>query len=90
MNCNVYVVWDSVAEEAGPPFVAVNDGIARRMYKNMNIPEALKGDYQLVRIGYYNSKDMQLAIDIPYKLTEEGEEPYYVSNFVEDLEVTNE
>jgi len=83
MNHNVYVVWDSVAEEAGPPFVAVNDGIARRMYKNMNIPESLKGDYYLVRIGYYNSKDMQLAIDIPYTLTDLAEEPF-------KLEVSNE
>lgn len=83
MNYNVYVVWDSVAEEAGPPFTAVNDGIAKRMFLNMNIPQGIKSDYSLVRIGFYNSKDMQLAIDIPYTITETGEEPA-------KLEVNNE
>lgn len=72
MIYNVYTVYDNVAEEAGPPFTAVNDGIARRMFKNMNIPESLKSDYKLVRIGFYDSKDMQLAIDEPYEVTDKA------------------
>ena len=72
MIFNVYTVFDIVAEEAGPPFTAVNDGIARRMFKNMNIPESLKSDYKLVRIGFYDSKDMQLSIDEPYEVTDKA------------------
>jgi len=58
MMYNVYVVYDKVAEEAGPPFCAVNDGIAMRQYASMGIPEALQRDYTLNMIGYYDSKDM--------------------------------
>ena len=76
MIYNVYTVYDKVAEEAGPPFTAVNDNIARRMFANMNIPQALKSDYQLVRIGFYDSKDMQLAVDEPYCLTEKAKEDF--------------
>lgn len=72
MIYNVYTVYDKVAEEAGPPFTAVNDGIARRMFKNMNIPESLKSDYKLIRIGFYDSKDVQLAIDEPYEITDKA------------------
>ena len=72
MIYNVYTVYDNVAEEAGPPFVAVNDGIARRMFKNMNIPESLKSDYKLVRIGFYDSKDMLLAMDELYEITDKA------------------
>ena len=72
MIYNVYTVYDSVTQEAGPPFTAVNDGIARRMFKNMNIPESFKSDYKLARIGFYDSKDVQLAIDEPYEVTDKA------------------
>ena len=74
MVFNVYVIYDKVAEEAGPPFTAVNDGIAQRMFAQMNIPLSLRNDYEIVRIAYYDSKDMQITLDEPYKLTEKGME----------------
>lgn len=33
MKRNLYVIYDRVAEESGPIFEAVNDGIANRRYK---------------------------------------------------------
>ena len=72
MVYGVYVVYDKVAEEAGPPFTAVNDGIAQRMFGQMNIPLSLRADYQLVRIAYYDSKDMQITLDESYTLTEKA------------------
>ena len=72
MLYNVYVVYDKVAEEAGPPFTAVNDGIAQRMFAQMNIPLSLRGDYQLFRIACYDSKDMQIIEHNSYSLTEKA------------------
>ena len=72
MVYGVYVVYDKVAEEAGPPLTAVNDGIAQRMFAQMNIPLSLRADYQLVRIAYYDSKDMQITLDESYTLTEKA------------------
>lgn len=57
MQYNIYSVYDKTAEEFGPPFVAVNDGVAKRQYKNFGIPEALQDEYELHCIGTFDSKD---------------------------------
>lgn len=64
MLYNVYTVYDKTAEEAGPPFVAVNNGVAIREYRNMGIPEALKDEYSLHLIGYYDSKKMDIVPNV--------------------------
>nr|QJB20394.1 MAG: nonstructural protein [Microvirus sp.] len=74
MIYNVYVVYDKVAEEAGPPFTAVNDAVAQRMFAQMNIPLSLRSEYDLVRVAFYDSKDMLLSPDSPYCLTQKGKE----------------
>lgn len=65
---NVYVVYDKVAEEAGPPFVAVNDGVARRKYAEImrDCPDSLRGDYELQMIGYYDSKEPSITPELQY------------------------
>ena len=57
MQYNIYTIYDKTAEEFGPPFIAVNDGVAKREYKNLGIPEALKDEYELHVVGTYESKD---------------------------------
>lgn len=73
MIYNVYVVKDKLAEEAGPPFTAVNNSVAIRQYKQMGIPEALKDEYSLHLIGFYDSKEMTVVpseIAIPVEVEE--------------------
>lgn len=76
MEINIYCIYDKVAEESGPLFTAVNDGIAIRQFRNIPIPPSLKNDYQLCRIGTYNTKDMSIipevlyTIEIPHQLEE--------------------
>ncbi|QXP44129.1 MAG: nonstructural protein [Arizlama microvirus] len=64
MLYNVYVVKDKLAQEAGPPFVAVNDKVALRQFKQMGIPEVLKKEYELLKIGYYDSLEVTITPDI--------------------------
>lgn len=71
MVLNIYTVYDKVAEEAGPLFQAVNDGIALRNYRNMQIPESLKNDYSLYRIGTYDTVTMEIVPEFVYSLLEE-------------------
>jgi len=73
MLYNVYTVKDLLAEEAGPPFIAVNDKVALRQYQSMGIPESLKDQYELIKIGYYDSIDLSITPDIIYSVIK-GEE----------------
>lgn len=68
MLYNIYVVNDKMAEEAGPPFVAVNDNVALRHYRNLGIPELVKNDYELLCIGTYDSKGMFVTPELSYML----------------------
>lgn len=68
MLYNVYSVYDKTAEEFGPPFVAVNDGVAKREFKNLGIPEALKDEYELHMLCTYDSKTGDLIPEIKYTL----------------------
>lgn len=72
MLYNVYVVRDKLAEEAGPPFTAVNDKVALRQFQSMGIPESLKDEYELLKIGYYDSIDVSITPLVSYTLTGES------------------
>jgi len=63
MKTSVYVIFDRVAEESGPLFEAVNDGIALRNFKNVleNVPSYQRGDYRLFKVGEYTNKPIQLV-----------------------------
>lgn len=53
----MYTIYDKVAQEAGPLFLAKNDAVALRMvtnspeFKNMNL-----GDFELYLVGTYDSE----------------------------------
>lgn len=49
----LYTVYDVVAGEMGPPNLAVNDGVAARMYRGEmdKLPPYLKRDYKLLYLG---------------------------------------
>lgn len=55
MYLKLYTVYDSVAEEAGPIFQAVNDAVALRNYNNMmaSTPHVNKDEYKLLCIGTF-------------------------------------
>lgn len=61
MQTNLYVIYDKVAEESGPVYQAVNDGVAVRQFKSTieKIPSSLRDEYQLVCIGMYDSKTLK-------------------------------
>lgn len=67
MKHGVYVIYDKVAEESGPMFEAVNNGVALRQACNVlkPLPPTLIDDYQLVKIGEYDTKDMQIYVIPP-------------------------
>jgi len=67
MKHGVYVIYDKVAEESGPMFEAVNNGVALRQACNVlkPLPPTLIDDYQLVKIGEYDTKDMQIYVMPP-------------------------
>lgn len=72
MQSHVYTVFDRVADEAGPVFVAKNDGIALRSCAHMlrEVGAENQGDYILLRIGTYESSPVRLTgFDIPVQVT---------------------
>lgn len=67
MRHGVYVIYDRIAEESGPMFEATNDGVALRQACNVlkPLPASLLDDYQLVKIGEYDTKEMQVYVIPP-------------------------
>lgn len=62
MQHRLYAVFDKVAEEAGPVFTAVNDGIAIRQFRNLSrdIPPYDKESYVLLYLGNYDSSKVKI------------------------------
>lgn len=57
----LYTIMDTVAKEAGPPFMAKNDGTALRSYYHTVQSNKLNQDeYILYRIGAYNPENMEI------------------------------
>lgn len=60
MKTNIYTIYDRIAEEAGPLFQAVNDGVAiRRTVSFMLDLDVNSTDYKLLKIGYFENIDLQ-------------------------------
>lgn len=59
---NVYTILDRAAEEYGPPFIAKNDEVAKRNFVNLlnEVPAHVKKDYELIRIGNFNTESGNL------------------------------
>ena len=54
----IYAVFDKVAEEFGPPFVAKNDGIALRQFEDFRrerLPPHIVGDFSLYRLADWDN-----------------------------------
>lgn len=64
---NIYTIQDTVAEEFGPPFTAVNEGIARRHYERLMKDVSDKREFRLCLIGtFVPSKGVIVnTVDIP-------------------------
>lgn len=61
---NIYVIYDKLAEEAGPLFIAVNDEVAKRQYEQTMQHVTTKADYLLYRIGFYDNVNMEVVPDV--------------------------
>lgn len=62
MKTILYTIFDRVAEEAGPVFEAVNDGVAMRNFWNLlkEVPAYQHGDYRLYRLGFFDHAKMEM------------------------------
>lgn len=68
MLYNLYTVVDKLAEEAGPPFTAVNDKVAMRKFREMGIPESLKDEYEVRCLGSFDSVGCFITPEMVYTL----------------------
>lgn len=59
----VYVVYDTVAKEAGPLFQAKNDDVAKRNVRNLVDREHVNPlEMKLYHVGSFDADDMTLGI----------------------------
>nr|QJB18787.1 MAG: nonstructural protein [Microvirus sp.] len=67
MKTLVYVIYDKVAEDSGPMFEAVNDGVALRQAVNIlkPLPPLFRDEYKLVCLGEYNPSTMEIQRFLP-------------------------
>jgi hypothetical protein len=65
----LYVIYDRVAEESGPVFEAINDGIANRAYKAFLAKQTHawfdETDYALICVGELDKKTNILISEPP-------------------------
>jgi hypothetical protein len=68
MKSSLYVIYDRIAEESCPPFMARTNGVAVRYYLS-SMKDMPINDYWLYRIGVYGTDDMYLhALDKPERV----------------------
>lgn len=61
MLSGLYVVYDRVAEEAGPVFQSKNDGTAIRAFRSLTKDApAPASEYKLLRVGMFNNDPVGL------------------------------
>lgn len=60
----LYSVYDNVAEEFGPVFMARNDQVAKRAVINMmHKAEVSANEYQLYQVGVFNTTNGKIIED---------------------------
>nr|QJB21711.1 MAG: nonstructural protein [Microvirus sp.] len=61
---SLYTILDRVAEECGPLFESVNDGVALRNFKNLldKVPPYQKSEYRLYKVGAFDTKTMGMTV----------------------------
>ena len=63
----LYVIYDKVAEKSGPIFHGDNDAVAIRGYNRLvNNGEIEPEDYQLVCVGEYDDRTMDIQTCLPH------------------------
>jgi hypothetical protein len=62
MKMGVYVIYDRIAEEAGPLFTAKSDSVAIRNYR-ISLKEVQASEYRLYAIGEYDNEKVLLYAD---------------------------
>lgn len=70
MFYRIYTIFDQVAQQSGPVFQAVNDGVAQRQFKRvLDQPGIVADDFQLWCIGEYDDapNDGEVCRFEPYK-----------------------
>lgn len=56
MQYNLYSIRDNVAEDFGPLFQAINDGVAQRFFSKTADGVTHPDDYSLYRVGSWDSQ----------------------------------
>lgn len=62
----LYVIEDKVAEQFGPVFEALNDGVALRQFRIALEKSSFVSDFSLICIGYVNEQMSISTKDCPY------------------------
>lgn len=73
MKCNIYAIYDKVAQCAMPPFTARNDAEAVRMFDNglqqayqRNPNSANPSDFDVLHVGYWSDDPVGIvAVQTP-------------------------
>lgn len=63
----LYAIYDKVAEESGPIFTAVNEGVATRQAVQIlrPLPPHTRDDYCLMHVGHYDLKTCVITLQSP-------------------------
>lgn len=71
MILGLYTVYDIIAQEAGPVYEAVNNGVALRNYNSMleKLDESVRGEYKLYMIGSRDTNTMKIIPIDPQEIT---------------------
>lgn len=62
MKTNMYVIYDRVAQEAGPIFEAKNDGVAYRSFAKLREGQETPEDFSLLKLGMFDHDIVKLTI----------------------------
>lgn len=66
----LYVVYDRVAQESGPIFTAVNDGVALRNVRGLlkDVVPYDRPSYRLMYLGEYDTSTMTIDSEVPREI----------------------
>lgn len=59
MKFIIYTIYDNLSKDSAPPFVAVNDDVARRQVRQLIKDN--REDFELVSCGIFDSEKMTVS-----------------------------
>lgn len=66
MLVGMYVIYDELAKKSAPVFMAESDALALRQFESMKgIPEVVKRDLRVYRVGRIDTTTMQIEDGYP-------------------------